>query len=232
MEKRFLKFRDAAVALCALGVGGRSKQAQAVFKLCDFNDDRSVSRSELLGFAQEQHPLGKHLPRKDKSALFVHVGKLFEALGVMSSKEEVTMPRFIDSAVEDDAVWEHLHAINPYRHYFSDWDDSASGIQNVLNALLLMADSKEQRATVKDRVMALAAFIDDSGDGLIDEDEILTALLTIGYQPDEADDIAAQSCGEDGMRVEDFIQIFTTIAEGDIKKFARVEEAYGMNKTN
>ena len=37
-------------------------------------------------------------------------------------------------------------------------------------------------ATVKDRVMALAAFIDDSGDGLIDEDEILTALLTIGYQ--------------------------------------------------
>ena len=114
--------------------------------------------------------------------------------------------------------------------------------------IYVQADSKEQRATVKDRVMALAASIDDSGDGLIDEEEILTALLTLGYQvkqiashavllsvrvwqPDEADDIASQSCGEDGMRVEEFIKIFTTIAEGDIKKFAKVEAAYGMNDT-
>jgi len=231
MAKRHLKFPDAAAALCALGVGGRMKQAQAVFRLCDFDNNGSVSRSELLAFAQDQHPLGKHLPRKEKSALFVHVGKLFEKLGVLSSKEEVEMPLWVDRAISDDVVWEHLNAINPYRHYFQDWDESTTGMQNVLNALLLMADSKEQRATVKDRVMALAASIDDSGDGLIDEEEILTALLTLGYQPDEADDIASQSCGEDGMRVEEFIKIFTTIAEGDIKKFAKVEAAYGMNDT-
>ena len=114
------------------------KQAQAVFRLCDFDNNGSVSRSELLAFAQDQHPLGKHLPRKEKSALFVHVGQLFEKLGVLSSKEEVEMPLWVDRAISDDVVWEHLNAINPYRHYFQDWDDSTTGMQNVLNALLLM----------------------------------------------------------------------------------------------
>ena len=132
-------------------------------------------------------------------------------------------------------------------------------------------DSKEQAASVRDRVMALAAQIDDSDDGLIDQQEILTALQALGYsvtpqscmispslsdsrchccslrhscclsrscsyiinkysltialalltrsdsayggQPQEADDIAAASCGEDGMSTSDFIDIFTTIAE-------------------
>ena len=42
-------------------------------------------------------------------------------------------------------------------------------------------DSKEQAASVRDRVMALAAQIDDSDDGLIDQQEILTALQALGY---------------------------------------------------
>ena len=44
-------------------------------------------------------------------------------------------------------------------------------------------DSKEHHATCRDRVVALATHIDDSGDsdGTIDVDEILTALITLGY---------------------------------------------------
>ena len=44
------------------------------------------------------------------------------------------------------------------------------------------ADKEEHRASVEDRVLALARTIDDSGDGFIDEEEILQALSTLGYQ--------------------------------------------------
>ena len=69
--------------------------------------------------------------------LFVHVGKLFERLGATSSKDEIGLAFLVDRASSDEEAWAHLNAINPYRHYFSEWDSSTMGMQNVLNALLL-----------------------------------------------------------------------------------------------
>lgn len=188
-----------------------------------------VSRAEL-SFAQDQHPLGGHLPRSERSRLFVHVGQLFELLGASSSKDEISSELFVGQAVADESVWGHLAEINPYKHYFEDWDDEATGMHNILNALLIKADKEEHRASVEDRVLALARTIDDSGDGFIDEEEILQALSALGYQMDEAESIAKEKCGDDGMAVADFVATFTQLAECNLKKFAQVERAYGMTR--
>ena len=168
---------------------------------------------------------------QEKSALFVEVGKLFSELGALSSKDEVNYDTFVEAAVESDVAWEHIGRINPYRQYFSEWDDDTSGIQNLLNALFLQADAQEHQATVQDRVHALAHAMDASGDGQIDEDEILAALMTLGYKADEAEAMAQESCGTSGMTIDAFAQIFIRIAEADIKKFAKIEKAYGMHRT-
>lgn len=163
--------------------------------------------------------------------MFVEVGKLFSELGAVSSKEEVSFELFVEAAVESDVAWEHIGQINPYRHYFTQWDDETSGIQNLLNALFLQADAQEHKATVQDRVHALGQAMDTSGDGHIDEDEILAALMTLGYKSDEAEAMAKEQCGLTGMTLESFMQIFTRIAEADIKQFAKIEKAYGMHRT-
>ena len=51
-----LPYKSAVMALCVLGVGGREKQAEAVFRCCDEDRSRTLSRTELLRFVTDNRP--------------------------------------------------------------------------------------------------------------------------------------------------------------------------------
>jgi len=228
---RTLSYKAAVFALCALGVGSRAMQAEAVFRSCDKNGNKEVSRGEMLAFVTDQNPYGKFAAKKSKTEAFAHVGKLFDLMKV-SGKSEITMQQFIAVVAEEDQVFYAFQKINPYRKYFltkgQSWDTNDFSLQNVLNALFLHADAAESAAALADRVEALGKKIDDDSSGFLDNQEILDALIALGYDQEDAQQLAEKECGPKGMAMETFVMVFTEIAQVNLMQFEAVEKKYGV----
>jgi len=228
---RSLSYKAAVSALCALGVGSRALQAESVFRSCDKDKNESVSRGEMLSFVTDQNPYGKFATKKSKGEAFAAVGKLFDLMGV-TSKDEVPMDKFIHLIAFTNETFHAFQNINPYRKYFlskgQSWDVNDFSLQNVLNALYLHADAQESAAALADRVEALGNMIDADGSGYLDEEEIIDALVALGYDQDDAGELAAKECGTKGMPMRKFTMVFTEIAQVNLTQFEAVEKKYGL----
>jgi len=230
VKKVTMSYKQAAEAMAVFGVGSRGAQAEGLFKCADVNKNCELSRAEMLKFLQTNRAVkGKLSVGRQKVECFRSVGKLFDEIGA-EGKEEVRIDRFIQEVAGREDCYQAFRAIIPYHKYFASWDEKDTSLQNVLNALFFAnSNPEDHEIMVRERVEILAEKIDEDGSGTLDQDEIVAAIKVLyGGNMDEALEMAAKICGDDGMSVEEFVEAFTELAEHNLEKFAEVERAYGI----
>jgi len=239
-KRHLLSFKDAVFGLCALGVGTRKAQAEALFKVMDASGDGSVTRAELLAFMTVMLPDGLELP---KIETFKRVSEIFGHLDA-DGGGELDRDEFIRGCVENDEVYDRIQTMSPFKRYFYKWNSKDTSLNNIFTALDAPVYVSENDPIVKmlkmltkrcrnvyDRIKEIPSEDElhpDLQTPFITKKAALDVLLEIGVRAEWASqEIATQKDRPDGtLEGEDFVKLLVGTAEMNPKGFEALEARF------
>jgi len=204
---------DAILSLCAAGVGSRTCQAEASFRMLDEDKNGVICRSELLKFFSRNFPVGKE---REKLTLFKQIGDLFTILD-QDGGGSITLPEF-SKAFFSPTVYDLYQSINPIPRYLREYEKHFPGAGPQSFTLLLRqlhhsTDELTSLDSVEDRVRILAEKIPRDIHGRVSLkdwetlhlrtiiDEVTSPAQLIAQKEAKIAE-AHQSCGENGLLFE------------------------------
>jgi len=120
-----LDYKQTLRVLCALGVGAKRKQAEALFMVCDEDKEGTVSRGELLKFIAGSLPDDSS---QHKTETFAKVGHMFMLLDEDGSGE-ISIDEWCDGISREPAMYQAFQTMNPYRTFFKFWNPTDFSLQ-------------------------------------------------------------------------------------------------------